>query len=126
MFNARVWDWAQVMGLSQDLQFQNYHRVLNRALWSSLTLSKILLGLLVAVFVPAGATLVVGADDRLERRRSAKIKAKGNFRDAARSSARQSVMSEGSRWVSMMVLVPVPWSRRVWALPFLTVLAPTK
>ena len=25
-----------------------------------------------------------------------------------------------------MVLVPVPWAGRVWALPFLTVLAPSE
>lgn len=146
VFSGRVWDWAQVlvigailapgkrtvtavlrvMGLSQDRQFQNYHRVLNRAVWSSLALSKILLGLLVTAFASAEATLVLGADDTLERRRGAKIKAKGNFRDAARSSAHKAISSEGLRWMSMMLLVPVPWSKRVWALPFLSVLTPTK
>jgi hypothetical protein len=146
VFSRRVWDWAQVlvigailapgkrtvtavlrvMGLSKERQFQNYHRVLNRAVWSSLALSKILLGLLVTAFSPADAPLVLGADDTLERRRGAKIKAKGSFRDTARSSSQQAISSEGLRWMSMMLLVPVRWSKRGWALPFLTVLAPTK
>lgn len=142
--SARVWDWAQVliigailapgkrtvtavlrvMGLKDDQQFQNYHRVLNRAKWSGLEASRILLGVLVLVLVAAGVPLVVAADETLERRRGPKIKAKGIFRDAVRSSRKHTIFSSGLRWVSMMLLVPVPWSRRVWALPFLTVLAP--
>jgi hypothetical protein len=84
------------------------------------------LGLLVLVFVPPGATIVVAADDTLERRRGDKIKAKGFFRDPILSSEKKNVVSEGLRWMSMMLLVPVPWSSRVWALPFLTVLAAHK
>jgi hypothetical protein len=30
------------------------------------------------------------------------------------------------RWVSLMVLTTIPWIGRVWALPFLTVLAPSE
>ena len=41
------------MGLSQERQFQNYHRVLNRDDWSSRALSRILLRLLVRAFVPS-------------------------------------------------------------------------
>jgi hypothetical protein len=87
--------------------------------------SQILLGLLVATFASAGVPLVLGADETLERRRGTKIKAKGIFRDAVRSSQKHTNYSSGLRWVSMMVLVSVPWSDRVWALPFLTVLAPS-
>jgi hypothetical protein len=115
----------RVMGLSQDRQFQNFHRVLNRAQWSALTASKILLGLLVAAFGTVGVPLIIGADETLERRQGKHIQAKSVFRDAVRSSKKQTVYSLGLRWVSLMVLVPVPWSRRAWALPFLTVLAPS-
>src|SRR3712207_8642656 len=65
VFSDRVWQWAKVlvvgailapgtrtvtaalrvMGLSQERQFQNYHRVLNRATWASRALSRILLRL---------------------------------------------------------------------------------
>lgn len=67
----------RVMGKSQDTHFQNYHRVLNRAVWSALSASRILLGLLVATFAPEGA-LVMGLDDTIERRRGDHIAAKGN------------------------------------------------
>jgi hypothetical protein len=143
-FSERIWDWAQVliagailapgkrtvtsvlrvMGLKDEKQYQNYHRVLNRAKWSSLQVSRILLGMLVLVLTQAGVPVVVAADETLERRWGPKIKEKGIFRDAVRSSKRYTVYSSGLRWVSMMLLVSVPWSQRVWALPFLTVLAP--
>ena len=145
-FSSRVWRWAQVlvvgavlapgkrtvtsvlrvMGLSQERLFQNYHRVLNRATWSSWTLSRILLRLLVAAFVAEGKPVVMGIDEHIERRRGAKIAAKGIYRDAARSSRSFFVKTSGLRWVCMMLLAEVPWARRVWALPFLTVLAPSE
>jgi hypothetical protein len=146
VFSERVWDWVQVlvmgailspgkrtvasalrvMGLSDEAQFQTYHRVLNRAVWSALEVSQILLGRLVATFVPPDAPLIVGADETLERRKGEKIVDKGVYRDAARSSKKHLVTSFGLRWVSMLLLVPVPWSSRVWALPFLAALAPSK
>ena len=33
----------RVMGLSQEAQFQKYHRVLNRARWSSMVVARVLL-----------------------------------------------------------------------------------
>lgn len=64
----------RVMDLSHLRSFQRYHRVLNRDVWSSLALSRILLRLLVAAFAPDGP-LVFGIDGTIERRRGAKIKA---------------------------------------------------
>src|ERR671937_2334052 len=110
----------RVMGLATERRFTNYHRVLNRATWSARQGSRILLGLLITLLVPPGATIVLGADDTLERRSGRKIKAKGCYRDAVRSSKKHVIRCFGLKWVSMMLLVPVPWSRRVWALPFLT------
>src|SRR2546428_4123548 len=140
LFSARVWLHAQVlvvgailapgkrtvssglrvMGLAWERRFTNYHRVLNRAQWSALQASKILLGVIVRLLVPPGAALVLGADDTVERRSGRQIKAKGCYRDAVRSSKKHVVRCFGLKWVSMMVLVPVRWARRVWALPFLT------
>ena len=34
--------------------------------------------------------------------------------------------ASGLRWLSLMLLVPIPWAGRVWALPFLTALAPSE
>jgi hypothetical protein len=112
----------RVMGLSCERHFTNDHRVLNRATWSARQGSRILLGLLVTLLIPPGATIVLGADDTRERRTGRKIKAKGCYRDAVRSTQKHIIRCCGLKWVSMMLLVPVPWSRRVWALPFLTAL----
>lgn len=146
VFSHRIWDRVQelvigailapgrrtvtsilrVLGLAGDRQFQNYHRVLNRARWSGLEVSGILLRLLVKAFVPIDGEIVLGGDDTLERRRGARIAGLGCFRDAARSTQRNKVKSMGLRWLSLMVLTVMPWSQRVWALPFLTVLAPNR
>lgn len=115
----------RVMGLSQAPHFQNYHRVLNRAVWSSLKASRILLLHLIAVFAPTGP-LVMGIDDTIERRRGRRIAAKGIYRDPVRSSDSHFVKASGLRWLSLMLLVPIPWAHRVWALPFLTILAPSQ
>src|SRR5918912_3017861 len=145
-FTDRTWDWVltlvigailapgrrtvsailRVMGLRSERQFQRYHRVLNRVKWSGLLISRILLSLLVSTFLAAGMPLLIVVDETIERRSGAKIRAKGVFRDAVRSSKKHVVHCFGLRWISMMLLVPVPWSPRLWALPFLTVLAPNE
>jgi hypothetical protein len=116
----------RVMGREGDPHFQTSHRVLNRDKWVSLALSPILLGLLLAAFVAADAPMVVGIDEHIERRRGAKIAAKGIYRDPARSSKAFFVKTSGLRWISMQLLAPIPWAERAWALPFLTVLAPSE
>jgi hypothetical protein len=108
------------MGWAAERRFTNDHRVLNRATWSARQGSRILLGLLITRLVPPGATIVLGADDTVERRTGGKIAAKGCYRDAVRSTKKHVIRYFGLKWVSMMLLAPVPWSRRVWALPCLT------
>lgn len=114
----------RVMGLSEERHFQTYHRVLNRAVWSSLEVSRILLGILVSTFAATGP-IVLGLDETIERRWGAKIKARGIYRDPVRSSRSHFVKASGLRWLSLMLLVRIPWAQKVWALPFLTVLAPS-
>jgi hypothetical protein len=145
VFSQRVWEHAQVlvvgallapgkrtvtavlrvMGLSQERHLQNYHRVLNRAQWSSLAGARVLLELVVRTFVTEGP-VVIGGDDTLERRRGEKIKAKGIYRDPVRSSHAHVVKASGLRWLCAMVLTEVSWAGRVWALPFLTALCPSE
>jgi hypothetical protein len=113
------------MGLDQHKRFHRYHRVLSRASWSSRDVSRILLGSLVEAFVEEGP-LILGIDETLERRWGKKIAAKGVYRDPVRSTHETFVKSSGLRWVCVMLLVPIPWASRVWALPFLSVLAPSE
>jgi hypothetical protein len=115
----------RVMGRSNDEHFQNYHRVLNRAHWSSLAASRRRLELLLDVFVPEGP-MVMGIDETIERRRGEQIAAKGIYRDPVRSSHTHFVKASGLRWVSLMLLTHIPWAARIWALPFLTVRAPSE
>jgi DDE superfamily endonuclease len=115
----------RVVGLAHLPTFQTYHRVLNRAVWSSLDARHILLHLLIATFAPAGP-LVLGIDETIERRHSQKIAATGIYRDPVRSSHSHFVKVNGLRWICLMLLVPIPWAARVWALPFLTALAPSE
>ncbi len=115
----------RVMGLSAEPHFQTYHRVLNRAVWSCWEVSRVLLRVLVQTFAACGP-IVVGLDDTIERRWGAQIKARGIYRDPVRSSHSHIVKASGLRWLSLMLLVPIPWAKRVWALPFLTVLAPSE
>ena len=115
----------RTMGLDQDRHFQNYHRLLNRDRWSARHGAHLLLSLLVKTFVPNGP-LILGGDETLERRRGPKIAKLGVYRDAARSSRSFFVKSNGLRWVCLMVLTPVRWAQRIWALPFFSVLAPSE
>jgi hypothetical protein len=115
----------RAMGLEHQPRFERYHRVLSRARWSGLAVSRTLLRLLAATFVPDGP-LLVGIDETIERRRGAQIAAKGIYRDPVRSSHSHFVKASGLRWVCLMLLVPVPWAARTWALPFLTALAPSE
>jgi DDE superfamily endonuclease len=145
LFSHRVWQQAQLLlmgamlapgkrtvtsclritGLSGERRFVNYHRVLSRARWSGREASRLLLGRLVKRFVPTGP-IVLGIDDTIERRRGKRIQAKGIYRDPVRSSHSHFVKASGLRWVSLMLLAPVPWAARTWALPFLTCLAPSE
>jgi hypothetical protein len=114
----------RVLGLAHERHFVNYHRVLSRAAWSPRAASRILLGLLVRAFVPTGP-IVLGLDETLERRRGARIRAKGVYRDSVQASHSHFVKATGLRWLSVMLLAPIPWARRIWALPVLTALAPS-
>ena len=63
----------------------------------------------------------------IERRRGDQIKAKGIYRDPVRSSSHTHFIKvSGLRWLACMVLAPLSWADRVWALPFLTVLCPSE
>jgi hypothetical protein len=115
----------RVMGLAARPGFARYHEVLSRARWDARTVARKLLAQVLDVFLPAGE-VVIGIDDTIERRWGAKIKARGIYRDPVRSSHGHFVKASGLRWLSLMVVVPIPWANRRWALPFLTVLAPSE
>src|SRR5215207_3968449 len=146
LFSERVFEHAQVliagalltpgrrtvssalraMGLDRSKTFHRYHRVLSRAKCSGMEARRVLLDSLVEAFVPEGDPLVVGVDETLERRQGKKIAAKGIYRDPVRSSHTHFVKTSALRWVCLTLLTPIPWASRVWALPFLSALAPSE
>ena len=121
-----VTEALRVMGLSQSRQFAQYHQVLSRAKWSPLDLAQVLLKLLLTSFITSGQPLVFGIDPTIERRWGHKIAARGIYRDAVRSSDSHFVKVSGLRWISLMLLTPIPWAQRIWALPIMTVLSPSE
>ena len=120
----------RVMGLSDDRNYARYHEVLNRAVWSSRGVARVLLVLLLQHLDHGDGPLIFGVRsltnrETLERRRGAKISARGICRDPVRSSRHQLVKASGLRWISLMWLGHIPRAGRYWALPVLTVLAPS-
>jgi hypothetical protein len=105
--------------------FTAFHRVLNRNAWSGLTLARTLLHMVAAAFVPSGP-IIIGLDHTLERRRGPHIGPAGRFYDASRRADTPKPTSRGLRWLSAMVLVEVPFAGRIWGLPVLTALTPSK
>lgn len=111
----------RAMGLADEKRFEKYHRVLNRDRWSPWVVSQLLLDLIIRLCLPAGVPVVVTVDETLERRGGPQIKYKGWFRDPIRSTAKKVSKALGIRWIVMAVVVPVPWSGRWWALPFMAI-----
>lgn len=112
-------------GLSEESHFSSYHQVLNRAHWSALELSRRLLQLVVKSFIAVGGALTLVIDETLERRWGRQIKKRGHYRDPLASSKKRSVAVMGLRWIVLTVVITPPWTNRSWALPIMSVLAPT-
>ena len=115
----------RIMGLSEAADFALYHHVLSQAHWDSRAIARKLLSLIMERLLPAGP-VIIGIDDTIERRWGEKIAARGIYRDPVRSSHGHFVKASGLRWLSFMAMVPLPWTTRRWALPFLTILAPSQ
>jgi hypothetical protein len=115
----------RAMGLECEAGFSKYHHLLNRTEWSSLKAAKILFHMLLT-FVSDKLALVLLIDETLERRRGKRIKAKGYYRDAVRSSKSRVVKTTGLKWSVMALSVKLPFISRAFALPFLSALEPSK
>ena len=115
----------RALGLAEHPGFTAFHRVLNRNAWSGLALARTLLRAVVAAFAPS-SPIVIGVDHTLERRRGPHIGPAGRFYDASLRADMPNPTSRGLRWLSAMVLVDVQFARRIWALPVLTALTPSK
>jgi hypothetical protein len=113
----------RILGLKGETTFTKYHNVLNRSKWDILKGAKILLQ---EIDKDKSEPLKIVVDGHLERRKGAKIKARGHYRDAVQSSDNYTVISSGLKWLSVMALKRYSWCTRTLALPFLTALVPSE
>lgn len=109
----------RVVGLATRPGFARYHEVRSRARWDARTVARKLLAP-IHVFLPEGEAVTT----RSGAAEGVRIKARGHL--PVRSSHGHFVKVSGLRWLSLMVVVPIPWAGRRWALPFFTVLAPAE
>lgn len=114
-----------VMGREQESDWSKYHHVLNRAQWSGLQVSGILLKLLVKTFISGRLPVTITVDETLERRWGPQIRKRGHWRDSLASGRNMNVSTSGLRWLVFALVIAVPWSSYYWSLPFLSVLLTT-
>ncbi len=115
----------RAMGLSHDRPVATDRPELNGDQGSRLRLSRILRGLRVTRFVAVGLSVRIGIDERIERRWGPKRIERGLYREPVRARQRHGVNASGLRWLSGRFIVDRPWMGRAWALPFLSVVAPS-
>ena len=114
----------RTIGLSQGSGFSKYHRILNSLEWSAKRGSAILLKILLKMTGEERPVILI--DETLERRKGKKIRAKGYYRDAIRSSKSRVVNTTGLKWLIMALSFRFNFAKRAFALPFFTVLEPSE
>lgn len=99
----------------------SYHRLLARGRWSPWPLGKVLAAMVLEL-VPDGGPACCPIDDTVTRHKGARVYGTGCHRDAVRSGGDHAATTWGHKWVVLAVLVPLPFTRRRWALPVLCAL----
>lgn len=95
-----------------------FHRFFSRGTWSPDEMGRLLFGLIEKV-MPEGSPLRLVIDDTLATKKGPHVFGIGSHLDAVRSTKRQKIFCFGHCWVTLAVVVPVPFSTRTWALPIL-------
>lgn len=122
--NRTVTGILRATGLSRNKGFSKYHRILNSLDWSPKRGAEILFKMLLKMVGTERPVILI--DETLERRRGKKIRAKGYYRDAVRSSRSKAVTTAGLKWLVMALSLRFSFARRAFALPFFTVLEPSE
>jgi hypothetical protein len=102
-----------------------FHRFFSRGTWSPDRLGHWLFWRIRDALCDAGVVRVV-VDDTLATKKGPHVFGIGCHLDAVRSTKKQKVFAFGHCWVTLAVLVRVPFSTRTWALPVLFRLYRTK
>ena len=67
--------------------------------------------MLVTELAGKGEPIIIGVDDTIERRWGSRISARGIYRDPVRSSHGHFASTSGLRWLSFMLLTPLPYTK---------------
>jgi hypothetical protein len=119
--NHTVLNLLRTLGGLAPGSTSTYRRVFSKRCWSLWRLARILAELVVQRLVPTGVIHVAG-DDTVDEHRGKKVFGKGRHRDAVRSSHSYTAFRYGHKWVVLAILVRLPFTTRLWALPILVVL----
>ena len=113
-----AWPWVRK-------HWSAYENVGRRAQVHMLPLARVLFWLALKL-VPKRATIELATDDTLTRRSGPRVAGVGMHRDAVRSSHARHAVSPGHRWVTLCVVVRLPFCPRAFGLPLLSVLYCTR
>jgi len=102
---SRVWETT---GRSAKEDHSKAFRLFSEAAWNFDEIGRILLLKLLSAFVP-GARVWLVTDDTLCHKRGAKVAFGGIFLDAVLSSKRHKVFRFGTNWVSLGLVVQLPF-----------------
>lgn len=105
-------------GVSGRRHHEAFHRFFSRGTWDPDELGQLVFGVLLKLLEP-GAVLRVVVDDTLAPKKGPHVFGIGSHLDAVRSTKRQKIFCFGHCWVTLAVVMPVPFSTRTWALPLL-------
>jgi hypothetical protein len=95
-----------------------FHRFFSRGTWKPDELGRLAFEVLLKLVAP-GATLRIVVDDTLAPKKGPHVFGLGSHLDAVRSTKRQKIFCFGHCWVTLAVVMPVPFSTRTWGLPLL-------
>jgi len=105
-------------GVSATRDHSCFYRFFSRGTWDPDALGKLVFAALLTVLDP-NAPLSLVLDDTLAHHKGPHVFGLGTHLDAVRSTRRTKVFTFGHVWVVLAVVIPVPWSRRSFALPVL-------
>jgi len=103
----------------------SFHRLFSNRRWRPWSLSRLLMILIMKTFC-AGQVIHLAGDDTVDGHKGKKVFGKGCHRDAVRSTHSHIAFRWGHKWVVLSILVKLPLTNRLWALPCMVSLYRTK
>lgn len=107
-----------VTDVARRQHHERFHRFFSRGTWSPDEFGRLLFSWLVSL-LPPNTPIRAVLDDTLAPKKGPHIYGLGSHLDAVRSTKRFRILTFGHCWVVLAILVPLPFSRRPWALPVL-------